>query len=58
MFPLRYNFTLRFLMWKTKGGNPKGLGGVPPLSIPFGDVLIGLRLRLYGFQVAKWEKYL
>ena len=34
MFPLRYNFSLRFLMWKTKGGNPKGLGGVPPLSIP------------------------
>ena len=25
-------------MWQTKGGNPKGLGGVPPLSIPFGDV--------------------
>ena len=35
-------------MWKSKGGNPKGLGGVPPLSIPFGDVLIGLRFRLYG----------
>ena len=37
MFPLRYNFTLRFLMWKTKGGNHKGL---PPLEFsPFGKPL-------------------
>ena len=37
MFPLRYNFTLRFLMWQAKGGNHKGL---PPLEFsPFGKPL-------------------
>ena len=37
MFPLGYNFSLRFLMWQTKGGNHKGL---PPLEFsPFGKPL-------------------
>ena len=38
MFPLRYNFPFRFLMWKTKGGNPKGLAATlvfPLLQSPF-----------------------
>ena len=37
MLLLRYNFSFRFLMWKTKGGNHKGL---PPLEFsPFGKPL-------------------
>ena len=38
MFPLRYNFSFRFLMWKSKGGNPKGLAAplvFPLLQSPF-----------------------